>query len=458
MLLRHTTGEVAERSALTINPAKTCQPIGAMYAALGIHNCLPHSHGSQGCCSYHRSALTRHYKEPVMAATSSFTEGASVFGGQANLLQALETMFSVYNPDIVAVHTTCLSETIGDDIPQITAKAIEEGKVPKGKFVIHANTPSYVGSHVTGFSNMTKAMVDYLAESNGKKSKRINVIPGYVEPSDMAEIRRILVAMGIDGILFPDTSNVLNSPLTGKFNMYPKGGTTIEQLKMSGSSAGTLALGRLASGPAARALDTKCGVPCEIMDIPIGLLATDRFIDTLRKIAGVAVPESLNFERGQLVDIISDMHQYLYGKKVALVGDPDQLVALTEFLVSMDMMPIYVVTGTPGKKFERRIKELTKDVPHEVKVKAEGDMFLLHQWIKNEKVDLLIGNTYCKYIAKDEDIPLLRFGFPILDRVGHSYFPTVAYQGAIRLLEKILDALLERKDRDASDVTMELVM
>ena len=37
-------------------------------------------------------------------------------------------------------------------------KAQDEGKIPKGKYVIHANTPSYVGSHVTGFSNMTKAM------------------------------------------------------------------------------------------------------------------------------------------------------------------------------------------------------------------------------------------------------------------------------------------------------------
>ena len=60
MLLRHTTAEVIEREALTVNPAKTCQPIGAMYAALGIHKCLPHSHGSQGCCSYHRSTLTWH--------------------------------------------------------------------------------------------------------------------------------------------------------------------------------------------------------------------------------------------------------------------------------------------------------------------------------------------------------------------------------------------------------------
>jgi nitrogenase molybdenum-iron protein beta chain len=258
--------------------------------------------------------------------------------------------------------------------------------------------------------------------------------------------------------MFPDTSGVLNSPQTGKFNMYPQGGVTIEQLKYSGRSLGTLALGRLASGPAARALDTKCKVPCEMMDLPIGLHATDRFIDTLRTIAGVSVPDSLTFERGQMLDILTDMHQYLYQKKVGLVGDPDQLIALTEFLVSIDMMPIYVVTGTPGKKFEKRIKELTKDVPHEVKVKAGGDMFLFHQWIKNEPVDLMFGNTYLKYIARDEDIPFIRFGFPILDRVGHSYFPTVGYKGAMRLMEKILDALLDRKDRDSSEIEFELVM
>src|SRR5512145_1777209 len=143
MLLRHTPNEVAERSALKINPAKTCQPVGAMYAALGVHGCLPHSHGSQGCCAYHRSALTRHYKDPIMAGTSSFTEGASVFGGQANLVEAINNMFTIYNPDLIAVHTTCLSEVIGDDLGQIIMKALADGKIPKGKRVIHTNTPSF---------------------------------------------------------------------------------------------------------------------------------------------------------------------------------------------------------------------------------------------------------------------------------------------------------------------------
>lgn len=457
MLLRHTPQEVSDRKALTINPAKTCQPIGAMYAALGIKGCLPHSHGSQGCCAYHRSTLTRHYKEPISAATSSFTEGASVFGGQANLVQAIDNIFTVYEPEVIAVHTTCLSETIGDDLPQIFDKARKDNKVPEGKTLLGAATPSYVGSHVTGFANMVKAMAE-LAEKSGTKSGRVNVIPGWVEPADMEEIKRIAGLIGVKINMFPDTSGVLNGPMTGEYTMFPEGGSTIDDIRTSGDSLGTLALGEWCSADAARLLDSRCKVPCSILDMPIGLKATDRFVDALRTVAGSSVPEEISKERGRLVDMISDMHQYFYQKKVALVGDPDQLIAMTEFLVSIDMCPVHVITGTPGKKFEKKIRELTSEAGFEVNVKASGDMFLLHQWIKNEPVDLLIGNTYCKYIARDEDVPLVRWGFPILDRQGHQHFPTVGYMGGLRLLEKILEALLDRKDRDDPESRFELVL
>jgi nitrogenase molybdenum-iron protein beta chain len=446
-----------ERKALSINPAKTCQPIGAMYAALGIHGCLPHSHGSQGCCAYHRSTLTRHYKEPISASTSSFTEGASVFGGQSNMLQAINNIFTVYNPEVIAVHTTCLSETIGDDLPQIKKKAETEGKIPEGKYLISASTPSYSGSHVTGFSNMVKAMAD-MAEPTGTKNGKINIIPGWVEPADMEEIKRLMSIMAVDTILFPDTSGVLNGPLSGEYKMFPEGGTTVAELQSTGDSMGTLALGEWCSADAARLLDKKHKVPCSVLDMPFGLQATDRFIDTLRTVAGVTVPDEIAVERGQLVDMISDMHQYFYKKKVALAGDPDQLIAMTEFLVTIDMCPVHIITGTPGKKFEKRIREITSDMGCEVNVKAKGDLFQLHQWIKNEPVDLLMCNTYGKYIARDEDIPFVRWGFPILDRQGHQYFSTVGYKGALRLLEKILGVLMDRQDRDAPEEKFELVL
>jgi nitrogenase molybdenum-iron protein beta chain len=460
MLLRHTTDEIKERKALTINPAKTCQPIGAMYAALGIQGCLPHSHGSQGCCAYHRSALTRHYKEPIMASTSSFTEGSSVFGGQSNLMQAIETIFALYEPEVIAVHSTCLSETIGDDLNQILQKAREEGKVPKGKHVIHCNTPSYVGSHVTGYANMVMGMVSYFAQNTGVSNYQINLICGWVEPSDMREIKRIAKKMMANTIMFPDTSGILDGPLTGKHIFYPKGGATINELISAGDAKFSLGIGTWATEEAAKKLEYKCKVKYDIVDLPIGLIATDRFISALSRYAGVKVPQSLTNERGRLIDMVADMHQYLYGKRVALYGDPDWLIPMAEFLVTLDMKPVYIVSGTPGKLFEYRMKEILGDKVPEAKYKnGEGaDMFLLHQWIKQQGVDLLIGNTYGKYIARDEDIPFVRMGFPILDRVGHSYFPIVGYHGGQRVLEKILGVLMDRQDRDAPEEKVELVM
>jgi nitrogenase molybdenum-iron protein beta chain len=452
-MLDATPREYKERSGLVVNPAKTCQPVGAMYAALGIHRCLPHSHGSQGCCAYHRKFLTRHFRDPVTASTSSFTEGSAVFGGGANLKTAIKNVFAIYDPDIIAIHTTCLSETIGDDIPS----NISQAQVPEGKLVIHANTPSYQGSHVTGFSNMVKGMVKYLSKREGINGK-VNVIPGFVNPSDMREMKRMMDGMGIEYILFPDTSGVMDAPMTGRYDMYPAGGTTIRQLEDTGNSMATLAMGHFASFDAAHELERKCHVPFQDLITPIGVKATDAFLMALSRLTGKQVPACLEEERGQVVDLMVDCHYHYHGKTVALFGDPDFVIAMTDFLLTLGMIPKHVVTGTPGELFESTVKGLREASGvtggH---VKAGGDLFSLHQWMKEEPVDLLIGGTHGKYIARAEDVPFIRAGFPILDRSVHAYLPLVGYRGALRVIEMISNALLDRQDRDCPDEDFELI-
>jgi nitrogenase molybdenum-iron protein beta chain len=87
-----------------------------------------------------------------------------------------------------------------------------------------------------------------------------------------------------------------------------------------------------------------------------------------------------------------------------------------------------------------------------------SDMFYINQLILNNPVDLIFGNSYAKYMSRDLGIPLIRMGFPIYDRVGHQYFPTVGYKGAMRLTEKILNALLDKQDATAVEEKFELVM
>jgi nitrogenase molybdenum-iron protein beta chain len=397
-----------------------------------------------------------------MATTSSFTEGASVFGGGSNLRTAIKNVFAIYNPDVMAVHTTCLSETIGDDIPTI----IKSAEIPAGKVVIYAHTPSYQGSHVTGFCNMVKAMIAQLSRADtNEKEEQVNIIPGFVDPGDMREIKRLTGKMGIKFIIFPDTAGVMDSPMTGRFHMYPAGGALVDDIREAGNSAMTVALGYYASGSPAHLLERNCRVPAITLKTPIGIKATDDFLMRLRGKFAREIPYELEEERGQLVDVMTDTHYHFYGKKVALFGDPDILIGLTEFLLSLGMRPVHVLTGTPsgtpgGPKgvFEREINEMLAVAGVESRVKAAGDLFELHQWIKNEPVDLLMGNTYGKYIARAEDIPFVRVGFPILDRSAHSYLPIVGYRGALRLVEMISNALLDRQDRDAADEDLELIM
>ena len=43
---------------------------------------------------------------------------------------------------------------------------------------------------------MVKAFVTYLSVNSGAKSERVNVIPGFVDPGDMREIKKILKSYG----------------------------------------------------------------------------------------------------------------------------------------------------------------------------------------------------------------------------------------------------------------------
>lgn len=140
MTLDHTPADVVERRLLVINPAKTCQPIGAILASRGIHNCMPLTHGSQGCSAYLRMVLSRHYREPVIATTSSFTEDSVIFGGLSNFKEAIENITKLYRPEVIAISTTCSAETIGDDIPTFMDEIRMEGLIDpeiKENFDLH---------------------------------------------------------------------------------------------------------------------------------------------------------------------------------------------------------------------------------------------------------------------------------------------------------------------------------
>ena len=103
-------------STATRNACKLCAPLGASIAFRGIEGCVPLIHGSQGCSTYIRRYVISHFREPIDIASSNFDESSAIFGGGDNLKKALDNVTRQYRPAAIGIATTCLSETIGDDV------------------------------------------------------------------------------------------------------------------------------------------------------------------------------------------------------------------------------------------------------------------------------------------------------------------------------------------------------
>ena len=225
------------RESLTVNPAKACQPLGGVLAGLGFAGTLPFVHGSQGCSAYFRSHLTRHFKEPVPAVSSSMTEDAAVFGGLNNMVEALLNATTLYKPDMVAVCTSCMAEVIGDDLHAFVGTAREKGAIVGDVPVAYAHTPSFVGSHLVGYDNMLRAILECLTrdsvkarakgQADGEPSGKLNIVPGFdTYTGNHRELARMLGLMGVDHTILGDHSAALDSPADGEYHMYP-GGTPL---------------------------------------------------------------------------------------------------------------------------------------------------------------------------------------------------------------------------------------
>ncbi|MFL9824716.1 nitrogenase molybdenum-iron protein subunit beta [Rhodoplanes sp. SY1] len=440
------------RDSLVINPAKACQPLGAVFAAAGFEKTMSFVHGSQGCVAYYRSHLSRHFKEPASAVSSSMTEDAAVFGGLNNMIDGLANTYSLYDPKMIAVSTTCMAEVIGDDLKSFIGNAKNKGSVPQDFHVPHAHTPAFVGSHVDGYDNMMKGVLEHFWEGKERSpGTKVNIIPGFDGfcVGNNRELKRVLDLMGVSHTILSDASDQFDTPSDGHFRMY-SGGTTLADTADALNAKATVSLQAYCTR---KTLDYigETGQETASFHYPLGVAGTDELLMKIAELAGVEIPESLTLERGRLVDAMADSQAYLHGKKYAIFGDPDFVYAMARFVMEMGGEPTHCLATNGGKAWEEEMNTLLASSPFgkDAKVWAGKDLWALRSLMLTEPVDFVIGSSYGKYLERDTGAPLIRLTFPIFDRHHHHRFPLMGYQGGLQLLRTILDKVFDKLDRDS---------
>ncbi|HSD36025.1 MAG TPA: nitrogenase molybdenum-iron protein subunit beta [Rhodocyclaceae bacterium] len=444
------------REGLTVNPAKACQPLGAVFVAVGFHKTLSFVHGSQGCVAYYRSHFSRHFKEPTSCVSSSMTEDAAVFGGLNNMIDGLANTYNLYNPEMIAVSTTCMAEVIGDDLNAFIKTAKEKGSVPQEFDVPFAHTPAFVGSHITGYDNALLGVLRHFWDGKADTAPKLERVPnesinfiagfdGFVV-GNMKEIKRILGLFGVEYNILCDPSQSWNTPTDGEFRMY-EGGTTKETVIKALNAKATIVFQEFSCEKTTKFI-AEHGQEVVVLNSPIGIAGTDRFLMEVSRLTGKPIPAQLELERGLLVDAMADSQAHLHGKRYALYGDPDFLLGLSEFLLELGAEPAHVLATNGEKNWAEKMQKVfdSSQYGKDCKSYPKRDLWHMRSLLYTEPVDFLIGNTYGKYLERDTGTPLIRLVFPIFDRHHYHVYPIWGYEGGMRVLVNLLDEFFESLD------------
>jgi len=215
-----------------------------------------------------------------------------------------------------------------------------------------------------------------------------------------------------------------------------------------GASLATLEFGRtlFPQETAGRLLEERFGVPYHPLGLPIGLRETDAFFKVLEDLAGRTTPDKHAQERGRLIDAYVDGHKYIFGKRAVVYGEEDLVVGIVSFLAEIGVKPVLCASGGRSGRLAAAVAEVTGDLLPEPPVVKEGmDFYEIAEEAEALAPDLLVGHSKGYHLAKRWQAPLVRVGFPIHDRFGGPRILHLGYRGAQNLLDRIVNAMIERK-------------
>lgn len=435
----------------TRNACKLCTPLGACLVFRGIEGTIPFLHGSQGCSTYIRRYLISHFREPIDIAASNFSEDSAVFGGAGNFTTGVQNVIRQYQPKMVGVATTCLSETIGEDMNLMIREYRRRTPSEGHPQLIHVSTPSYRGTHVDGFHAAVRAVVAGLAQS-GARTKRVNLFPGMVSAADLRYLKEVVADFRLPCTLLPDYSASMDGQSWSNYEKLQSGGTPIEEIAAAGSARGSIEFGRTldAGATAGHFLEERLGVPRRVLGLPIGVRESDAFFAALEDISGRRTPAKHLEERGRLIDTMIDAHKYVFEKRAIVYGEEDLVVGLASFLSDAGIVPVLCASGGKSGRLAESLRAAVPALDERTHIREGMDFAGIADVSAALKPDILLGSSKGYRLARELGIPLVRVGFPIHDRIGGHRVLHVGYRGALQLFETVANAFLEVKQESSS--------
>ena len=115
-------------------------------------------------------------------------------------------------------------------------------------------------------------------------------------------------------------------------------------------------------------------------------------------------------------------------------------------------MPVLCASGGKSGSLKSVIEKIMPSALFkQIRVRDGVDFMEIEHEARECCPDFLIGSSKGYATSRRLKIPLVRVGFPVHDRVGGSRILHIGYRGAQRLIDQIVNTLLERR-QEISDI------
>ncbi len=362
-------------------------------------------------------------------------------------------MVRQFKPELLGIATTCLSETIGDDVPALLTGACAAlgAEAPPAMQVA---TPSYAGGHGEGFHRTVRALVDACVQPAVRQEGLVALLPGILSAADLRALRTLATTCGVRAVLLPDYGDSADGGTWQEWKALPEGPTGLTELAALGGAVAAIALGGVLPDDedGCGRLAAVAGCPAHRLDLPIGVRAVDTLIERLVGIAGrIGIPPELAAARSRLLDAYVDGHKHLAGRRVAIYGEVDLVTALAGFCHEVGLVPVVCASGGRNRDLAARLDARRPAEAEVPRVLPDSDFAAIEAACREHRPDLLLGSSKGYPLARALNLPLLRVGFPVHDRLDGGRIRLAGYDGTLALLDRITDALIGR-EQSSSDV------
>lgn len=402
-----------------------CKLLGAQQALTGVKDGVVLFHSVVGCnfgsMAFHFAACDM---SEVRQTCTVISDSEVVFGGEQALEKALASVEELYDPQVIFVVTGCVSDIIQDDVKRIASSF----QRTHGRTVIAVEAAGYRGNFQVGYEAGMKALgmlmegpqageeMSRMPEQGQEAEKKVPEKES--EDAEKCKVPQVnILGIGADDPHHASDLEALEELFGGKARIC----TAFSQTDLAGVRRAPQADLNLVFGygiELAREMEKRFGIPYACLDYPYGLTGARQLWRELETRFGLNFDAEEAAFRARTAEGAKGIYSYLqalYGLPVAVIGTGARADGLAGFL-----------SGELGMEVEVCAK---RETLHDIED--------VYDEIRQSETAFLFGSSFEQELADELEIPLLRFDFPVFDRICLTKRPYIGAEGTLCLLEDL---------------------